>query len=80
MLKILKLIIAASLAFSFLASPLQGKDYKVAFYSDFEPISYSVDKNPASSKFDTARGFASSNGIYSRIRYESSFSWSEDMG
>lgn len=35
----------------------ESKEYKVAFYSDFEPISYSVDRDASSPHFNEARGY-----------------------
>lgn len=38
-------------------SHVEAKEYQVAFYSDFEPISYSADRDPASTHFNDARGY-----------------------
>lgn len=35
----------------------EGKDYQVAFYSDFEPISYSANRDPSSPEFNNAKGY-----------------------
>lgn len=36
---------------------VESKEYKVAFYSDFEPISYSADRDVSSPQFNEARGY-----------------------
>lgn len=35
----------------------ESKEYKVAFYSDFEPISYSLERDVLSPKFNEAQGY-----------------------
>lgn len=44
------------LFFSFLMQ-VEGMDYQVAFYSDFEPISYSESRDPASPEFNIPEGY-----------------------
>lgn len=36
---------------------VQGKEYQVAFYSDFEPISYSENRDPSTPEFNHAKGY-----------------------
>jgi ABC-type amino acid transport substrate-binding protein len=36
---------------------VEGKDYQVAFYSDFEPISYSANRDPSAPEFNHAKGY-----------------------
>jgi len=43
--------------FLFSTAFLNGNEYQVAFYSDFEPISYSESRNSADSKFDNPKGY-----------------------
>jgi hypothetical protein len=45
------------IAFSCFQNYVQSKEYNVAFYSDFEPISYSANRNAISTGFDEARGY-----------------------
>jgi hypothetical protein len=48
---------AAIISFSLFVSDLQAKEYQVAFYSDFEPISYSENRDPASPQFHNSQGY-----------------------
>jgi len=41
----------------FFSGLLEGKIYQVAFYSDFEPISYSERRDPTSPKFNNPQGY-----------------------
>lgn len=42
---------------SSLFSSIDAKEYEVAFYSDFEPISYSANRDPTSPGFNEAQGY-----------------------
>lgn len=50
-------IIAFSILFFYSFIQIEGKVYQVAFYSDFEPISYSDDRDPLSPEFNHPEGY-----------------------
>ncbi len=45
------------LFFTLISFNVIAKDYYVGFYSDFEPISYSVSRDPSSPEFNSPRGY-----------------------
>lgn len=53
----LKQLLTQFILFAALGLNLEAKEYQVAFYSDFEPISYSQDRDSLSSEFDSPEGY-----------------------
>lgn len=52
-----KIITPSIFLFLFSLAFLEGKEYQVAFYSDFEPISYSDSRDPANPQFESPEGY-----------------------